>query len=157
MRRELPQELGARLVLEGETVGLNLEDARVDVRELRRLGTIDPSQRNETWLQAAQAVLGETTGGFLEGWEEVARVTEGRGASQGRVEQLAESFSSIRVDLIRDVGRSLLDLGDGARAAQCLQEGLDVRPDREDVRALLARAYAQTGQLERAEDLRREA
>ena len=107
-------------------------------------------------LRGAEELLAETRGRFLEGWDEVARVTEGRGSSVEMVEELGVSLSSTRVDLIREVGSALLDQGEGGRAAQYLEEGLELRPDRGDVRALLARAYAQSGQFERAQALQRD-
>lgn len=156
MRRELPEPLTRRQLVEGEALGLDLADADVDAARLREVATESRDHPVGEWLNAGIEILEATKAAFLPTWDDLARITEGRGTSVQMVRDLSEQLTSLRVDLIHAIGNELLGQGDTSEAVRWLREGLDSRPDRTDLARLLILALSENGQHSQADDLRNE-
>lgn len=121
------------------------------VRIARRRGLIDATLAEEI----SQLLETASGGEFLTGFEQLEhQVTAGRGGAREVVEQARLSIASWRADLAAALSQHLEAIGRPQASIAFLRSALAQSPEREDLARLLVAAYMQTGQIERAEEVR---
>jgi len=151
-RQYLPPRIAASVVVTGDTVSFDVRGWAIDALQLRTAarraregepGSVSDGQ--DRW----QGVL-------LPEWEELAVVTEGRGSSGELIEQLRLDLEGDLVGLLAVDAEAELTAGRAEAAVRLAERARTLRPDREDVRRVLTRAYAETGRHEAADTVRDE-
>jgi len=140
-------------------IRLDFKEIDVDFLSLSELaarlergrGLVDATLADEI-----RRLLETTAGEFLAGFSELEQqVTEGRGSAAGVVEEARLKVNGWRADLVVALARHF-DAADRAQSSLAyLQSALTQSPEREDVARLLVATYMQTGQIARADELRR--
>jgi len=159
LRRALPAPLVEVVKDRGQLVWLDLPDSAIDVVRLRGLRA-DLSQSGAglsgPMLAHVERELAQSKGLFLPVWEEVQRMTAGRGSAIEVVESVRREVRVCRAELLGRVGEAYLERGDAHAAVTALSEALGAAPEREAIAALLSRALLASGEPSRAEALKRE-
>jgi len=125
--------------------------SELSARIARRRGLVDAKLAEEV-----SQLLESTAGGeFLSGFEQLEhQVTAGRGGAREVVEQARVAIASWRADLATALAQHLEAIGRPQASIAFLRSALAQSPEREDLARLLVAAYMQTGQIERAEEVR---
>ena len=125
--------------------------SELSARIARRRGLVDAKLAEEV-----SQLLESTAGGeFLSGFEQLEhQVTAGRGGAREVVEQARVAIASWRADLTAALAQHLEAIGRAQASIAFLRSALAQSPEREDLARLLVAAYMQTGQIERAEEVR---
>ena len=146
IRANLPPALAATVKVEGEVVRLDLTGWHVDAVEIRAAAESLADSLDEELLKELAELVGRGSGVFLPEWEDVARITEGRGAAGSFVDDLRLQLEGAVVEAQMAIGRTLMNQGRAREALMHLRVAQRLRPNREDAARLLARALAETGQ-----------
>jgi len=105
----------------------------------------------------ATALLDESSGEFLPGWEQLEKEVNGaRGAAGDLVRQLRQRAETARIDLMGALAANLMARQEPSRAIPLLEQALERQPDREDLARKLRAAYLETGQHARAAELQKD-
>jgi DNA-binding SARP family transcriptional activator len=157
----LPAPLAVRMVVDhDETVRLDLTQCSIDLLRLEEMaaecvakeGMLSPALVDE-----ATALLDESSGEFLPGWEQLENGVNGaRGAAGDLVRQLRQRAETARIDLMGALAANYIARQEPSRAIPLLEQALERQPDREDLARKLRTAYLTTGQMARAADLQRD-
>jgi hypothetical protein len=152
IREALPPAVGAAVVQVGDAIGFDPVGWSVDAVDLQRLAlamrTSASDHGRDLWLTFEQRWNGE----FIPEWEELEAITEGRGTSHEFIAELRVELEAALVDTLNVAVARLLVVGDAVTAIRVAERASNLRPDREDVRNILARAYAQAGRHQAAAD-----
>ncbi|HVC07189.1 MAG TPA: hypothetical protein VND98_06380 [Solirubrobacterales bacterium] len=145
---------------EGECIWIDLSDVDLDVGRLRRLrdrlGPRTQTLDNDSVKELEATLAAIPIGAFLPAWHEVEnRVTGGRGTAGDRVNEVRLEVENLQADLIAALARAHLARGNPGRAIEPLDRALQVCTDREDLARMLIAACLETGQLDRAEAVRK--
>jgi hypothetical protein len=150
IRTALPPALSECIVQSGDAVGFDARGWSVDAIDLVRLAqlsrTAPPGDIPGGWASVERQWSGE----FIPEWEELERITEGRGTSHELIDELRIELDGALVDTLNAGVGQLLVLGDTGAAVRIAERASALRPDREDVRNNLARAYSQAGRHQAA-------
>jgi Tetratricopeptide repeat len=150
IRTALPPILSECIVQTGEAVGFDAGGWSVDAIDLVRLAqlsrTAPPGDIPGGWASVERQWSGE----FIPEWEDLERITEGRGTSHELIGEIRTSLEGALVDTLNVGIGQLLVLGDTGAAIRIAERARALRPDREDVRNNLARAYSQAGRHQAA-------
>ena len=155
IRTDLPESLASSVLQVGEAIAFEPSRWDIDAVELRGLAHGARSSSIESVTSRSADLERAWSGVFLQEWEDLERVTEGRGTSHEFIADLRVELEASLVDTLMVGVERLLSLGDAAEAVRVAQRANDVRPDREDVRNGLARAYAQAGRHSAADSVDR--
>jgi DNA-binding SARP family transcriptional activator len=154
--RKFPAPIAAALRTEGQSLSFALDSCRVDAVDVLDLGrrcsgtsVLPPSIRAE-----AETLLPLTGGRFLPMWEGIVeKVTQGRSGAAEPVEQIRDRLAAARVDILAALGSTYVAAGRADDAARALEEGLELRPDRQDIASQLVVAYRAAGRNAEADRL----
>jgi len=159
LQRDLPAELSAPMRKFGLDVALDLGDCWIDALVLRDLAAqVDGGEviAQELADQGRDLIKSLGDGQFLGRFEEFAdTVNQGRGGGRELVEQLRAEVSRWRTDVIRALADRAAAGGDHAAAARLLEPLVEADATREDLVRRLIGAYVHSGQIDRANELRR--
>lgn len=156
----LPEPLGSMVKVEDELVGFDLNGFAADVVELRDMAEkvrLANGSIHDADLRAAQDLLTEIRDGeFLPGFEDMEkRVTKGRGDAGRIVAAVRVQVDKARADLADIVANVLLDRGQAASAVSILEPIVVRSEDRDDIARTLINALRESGQHNRAAEIRR--
>lgn len=156
----LPPPLGSMLKVEDELIGFDLLGQDTDVDELRRTAAYfaEPHDRIENYEvdHALEMLADFGSGDFLPGFEEMERrVTKGRGTAGQVVAEVRVKLHKLQADIALAVANVLLDRGQPADAATLLDPIVARSDDRDDLARVLITALRESGQHNRAAEIRR--
>jgi hypothetical protein len=104
LRRDLPEVLASRLIVDRQAMRLELSNCSIDVVRLEEVARQCADQKGMLTgdlVAEARRMLDETEGEFLPGWEEIeAEANGGQGAAKEYVRALREVAETARVDLM---------------------------------------------------------
>lgn len=156
----LAAPLGAMIKVEDELIGFALLGQETDVDELR--GSVEhmkqggPTVPDSEILHAEELLRDMGDGVFLPGFEDMEkRVTKGRGIAGQVVAEVRAQVLTLRADLAVATANALLDRGRPADAAAVLDPIVAGSEDRDDVVRTLITALRESGQHNRAAEIRR--
>ena len=157
----LPAPLAARMVVDhDESVRLDLTQCSIDLLRLEKMAAecvAKEGMLSPDLVDDAAALLDESAGEFLPGWEQLENAVNGaRGAAGELVRQLRQRAETARIDLMGALAANYLARQEPSRAIPLLEQALERQPDREDLARKLRTAYLATGQMARAADLGRD-
>lgn len=141
IRTDLPESLANCIVQGTDAVGFDPSGWAIDALELRDVYRTETSAPPDLGIGLEH----RWSGTLLQEWEDLERVTEGRGASHELIADLRLEMEGALVDALLVAAKQLLTLSDSAAAVRVAERASTMRPDREDVRNGVARAYAQAG------------
>ena len=153
IREALPEPLASCVAQEDDAVGFDPSGWAIDALELRDLAGAIRVAPLATHFGGAAGLERRWRGTLLQEWEDLERVTEGRGASHELIDELRLAMEGAIVDVLHATANELLTLGDPAASIRLAERAIGLRPDREDLRQGLARAYAQAGRHDAADSL----
>ena len=153
IRAALPEPLANCIVQANDAVGFDPTGWAVDAVELRDTARGLSAAPPRTQLGNAADLERRWLGTLLQEWEDLERVTEGRGASHELISDLRVELEASLVDVLLAGAASLRTLGDVDATVRLAERAAALHPDREDVRGALQRAYAQAGRHTAAADL----
>ncbi len=140
---ELPPPLKLPIMVEDEFLRFDLGTCSVDLVTLVELARECAGREGllpEVLAAEVEAALLAADGEFLPGWDEIEReVTGGRGTAGDVVRDVRDRAEVARVALLSALARNHLARRDPARAIPLLEQALERRPDREDLRSICAR------------------
>ena len=146
IRSNLPESLANCIVQGTDGVGFDPTGWAIDAVQLRDL----PLTASPLSPDVQDGLERRWTGTLLQEWEDLERVTEGRGASHELIGDLRLEMEGSIVDALLTAVNQLLRLSDANAAVRLAERASALRPDREDARNSLARAYAQAGRHDAA-------
>ena len=156
----LTAPLGAMIKVEDELIGFDLLGQGTDVIELR--DSVEHMKGDGTPVSESEIVLAQDLlrdmgdGVFLPGFEDMEkRVTKGRGIAGQVVAEVRAKVLTLRADLAVATANVLLDRGRPADAAAVLDPIVAGSEDRDDVVRTLINALRESGQHNRAAEIRR--
>ncbi len=157
----LPPPLAARVVVDyDESVRLDLTQCSIDLLRLEEMAAecvAKEGMLSRDLVDDATALLDESAGEFLPGWEQLEKEVNGaRGAAGDLVRQLRQRAETARIDLMSALAANLMARQEPSRAIPLLEQALERQPDREDLARKLRAAYLETGQHARAAELQRD-
>jgi len=157
----LPAPLAARVVVDhDESVRLDLAQCSIDLLRLEEMAAECVAKEglmSADLVDAATALLDESAGEFLPGWEQLEKEVNGaRGAAGDLVRQLRQRAETARIDLMGTLAANLIARQEPSRAIPLLEQALERQPDREDLARKLRAAYLETGQHARAAELQKD-
>jgi len=157
----LPAPLAARVVVDhDESVRLDLAQCSIDLLRLEEMAAECVAKEglmSADLVDAATALLDESAGEFLPGWEQLEKEVNGaRGAAGDLVRQLRQRAETARIDLMGALAANFMARQEPSRAIPLLEQALERQPGREDLARKLRAAYLETGQLARAAELQRD-
>ncbi len=157
----LPAPLAARMVVDhDESVRLDLTQCSIDLLRLEEMAAecvAKEGMLSPDLVDDATALLDESAGEFLPGWEQLEKEVNGaRGAAGDLVRQLRQRAETARIDLMGALAANHIARQEPSRAIPLLEQALERQPDREDLARKLRAAYLETGQLARAAELQRD-
>jgi len=152
--------LGAMIKVEDELIGFDLLGQETDVDELRdsveHMKQGGPTVPDSEILHAQELLRDMGDGVFLPGFEDMEkRVTKGRGIAGQVVAEVRAQVLTLRADLAVATANVLLDRGRPADAAAVLDPIVAGSEDRDDVVRTLITALRESGQHNRAAEVRR--
>jgi DNA-binding SARP family transcriptional activator len=150
IREALPEPLATCVVQTGEAIGFDPTGWAIDVLELRDLAGASRATPLATNPGGAASLERRWRGTLFQEWEDLERVTEGRGASHELIDELRLEMETSLVEVLQRGVNLLLTLGDAPAAVRLAERAIELRPGREDLRKGLARAYAQAGRHDAA-------
>ena len=158
--RQLPSPLAQRLVADEERVGLDLTDSDIDVDRLRRMAAVcreADGRVGPDLLPAIEELLKAIpAANFLPGWEAIEnKVTGGAGVAGEHVTAMERSVDGWRSDVVAGFAAGCLGSGKPARAQTALEAQLRRNSEREDLIRHLTNVYIESGQPQRAHEIRR--
>ena len=156
----LPAPLGAMIKVEDELIGFDLLGQETDVDELRdsveHMKQGGPTVPDSEILHAQELLRDMGDGVFLPGFEDMEkRVTKGRGIAGQVVAEVRAQVLTLRADLAVATANVFLDRGRPADAAAVLDPIVAGSEDRDDVVRTLITALRESGQHNRAAEIRR--
>jgi len=156
----LPAPLGAMIKVEDELIGFDLLGQETDLDELR--DSVEHMQQGgstvpDSEIDHAQELLRDMGDGlFLPGFEDMEkRVTKGRGIAGQVVAEVRAQVLRLRADLAVATANVLLDRGRPDDASAVLDPIVAGSEDRDDVVRTLITALRESGQHNRAAEIRR--
>ena len=152
IRTDLPEALANCVVQGADAIGFDPSGWTIDALELREVAQKVRSESPGTIAGGWAGAEHRWSGTLLQEWEDLEKVTEGRGASHDLITDLRFELEGMVVDVSTAAAARLLVLGDAATAVRIAERASTLRPDREDVHHVLARAYAQAGRHNAAAD-----
>jgi DNA-binding SARP family transcriptional activator len=157
----LPAPLAARMVVDqDESVRLDLTQCSIDLLRLEEMAAecvAKDGMLSPHLVDDATALLDESAGEFLPGWEQLENGVNGaRGAAGDLVRELRQRAETARIDLMGALAANHIARQESSRAIPLLEQALERQPDREDLARKLRAAYLETGQMARAAELQRE-
>jgi hypothetical protein len=161
LQHGLPAPLVKALLIDSDSLALDLDTCDLDVVELRLLDSACRSAGDLLSTEQQRTVeamlLTLAPGEYLPGWEDLEHeITQGRGVAGDVVRSLRQQVDGWRANLAGSLAVSYLARREPARALAHLRDALDRCPEREDLARHLIAAYLETGQPGRAAELRRE-
>ena len=150
IRTALPSPLSECIVQSGDAVGFDARGWSVDAIDLVRLAQLSRTAPAHEIPGGWPSIEHQWSGEFIPEWEDLERITEGRGTSHELIGELRISLEGALVDTLNVGVGQLLVLGDTGAAVRIAERASALRPDREDVRNNLARAYSQAGRHQAA-------
>jgi hypothetical protein len=130
IRTDLPESLANSIVQGNDAVGFDPTGWAIDALELRGLARTASSAPLESPLGSGSGLEHRWSGTLLQEWEDLERVTEGRGASHELIGDLRLEMEGSPVDALLVAVNQLLTLGDAAAAVRIAERASAVRPDR---------------------------
>jgi hypothetical protein len=161
IQHRIDPALAARVKADRGEARLALDDAELDVLQLRRLAAVIGSSGSlldpDNEAAVAAALAESPSGEYLPDFEELERVvTGGRGVAINLVRQLRLEVLRMRGDLALALADTHLAAGHVDRALPVLERAHEESADRQDVFDRLVAACLRSGQTKRAIELRRE-
>ncbi len=156
----LPEPFGAMVRVDDEMIGFDLGDCDADFAGLRRVAARvrqSSGRLDDGLLRDALVLLEELGDGeFLPGFEDMEkRVTQGRGVAGQVVAAVRVQIENVRADVADAVAKTLLDQGEPALAVSLLEPIVARSEERDDVARTLINALRESGQHNRAAEIRR--
>ena len=152
IRAGLPESLANCIIQGNDAVGFDPTGWAIDALELRDLAAANSVVQVAAQPGTAADLEHRWPGTLLMEWEDLERVTEGRGSSHEMIDQLRLDMERSLADALQAAVKHLLTIGDAPTAVRLAERAIALRPDREDLRQSLARAYAQAGRHGAAAD-----
>jgi len=159
MQSSLPPSIGRCLVSDGERVRFDIDACTVDVVRLRQWATaiatakapLDQEQLRN--LERLAESIGD--GPFLPEWEATeAKVTAGQGSAGSVVEAVRADVDRWRAAVLVALAGAHMARNQPSLAIPYLERVTGSHPDNEPAAKTLVAAYLETGQTERAKQLR---
>ena len=156
----LPPPLGSMVKVEDELIGFDLLGQDTDVDELRKTAAYFAERHdkieNYEVDHALEMLADFGSGDFLPGFEEMERrVTKGRGTAGQVVAEVRVKLHKLQADIALAVANVLLDRGQPADAVTLLDPIVARSEDRDDLARVLITALRESGQHNRAAEIRR--